>query len=1192
MKRFLLSALTLLSAFVLFADEEIPVNGNFQPDPRSKNSVPRFWWSQHNEWKKERDKVKFALSEEDGKGARILTVTTFPDFRKEEKSRWKNFCMYTTNIDALRTVKGDEFTVTAEIAGEGNVRFGFLGYGTAPVSKPVSVTEEFRKYSFDWKTKTVKGDASGKAYYRVFFEFSPGTTIKIKNVKVTKKSASGKDAERAGFRYYPVYKLAHEVADSVEKDLPNWKDIPEGKGFLINKLDKFQTIARQSSFKIAHRDGKLYVLVRCEEPYMDQVLADENNWRDGVSYRDDLLEFCISSKRGVNLVHSYNLVNSRGASKRSHAFKKIPGIHASGKDFWMVRISFDLDDLLINGEKMEFGKDYYFNVGRTNHTAGNRNIHSSISREFGQTTAFQILELVDKVPTPAEKREAEEAFNGRYASFLSGECYRISKLTPANWKKTYESFGRLNEALLEKAMRICEDAAKAKTFSERENIVRAFQKMDEVLRTAQKKALLLLARPTQVKKLILNGKELPVSDKVSLSLELGANILCAETVPGEKVSFMIEGHPETLKAWRTASKAPSSWRGRDYDDTSWTMAECDEKGEFASQGFARQILVWENVHYGAWRLFTKTRKWNFVSGGLNTLKMQLDSPTAFALKEMDLFVELPSAFHIFRQDMSKKGTPVHLRPVKVTQKPGSRKGFTRYEYSYKGAIKPVGGDSPAGSYLVFQADETLKPGTEFEMTYSRSSGNLVELFQKMPCKVLPKIDGRLLKYIYIETHPSEHRAAGHFSEVDLELLNMKDRLAAGINLQKREQYYELYKDKPITLAIRTCYPIWGSGWSVKKNFFNYVKEHKEAQARFFGGVVKWGGKAPASFPRYMDRRETTQVCPTWATTKGQEEYVRNVTADMKLMKERCPHAKLYYNNWEGYPATHAMGYCFCDNCKEAFRKYANLPANVVLTDEAIRDRYWKTWYEFRVKLDGKIAGLVKKAANSLGMKYFLYHQYAHPDYWKAAAGNIDVPYQGCPGSAPADSKSQHIMDSVAKYMWEYGYDFFMGQIFNPGWDWRFNVRKDSMNSYSGFFEPETTKPQIIRCVAVNRGGLSVWGDNFSGAYYYIGEATRALAAYEEIFVKGTRKDSLVRSQEIAYPNALVIVHKNARGKEERLVLLFNESEKERSVTVENLSLPEKYTAEIYEGKKDLRDVKKITLSLPPKDVVILCVRER
>ncbi|MBP5183116.1 MAG: hypothetical protein J6331_08840, partial [Lentisphaeria bacterium] len=417
MKRLLLSAVALLSAFALFAEKEIPVNGNFQPDPRNKYSVPRFWHSQHTEVKKEQDKVRFALSEEDGNGVRVLTVTTSPDFKKETKSAWKSFCMYSTDIDALRTVKGDEFTVTAEIAGEGNVRFGFLGYGTTGTARKVSATEEFRKYSFDWKTKSVKGDSSGKAYYRVFFEFFPGSRIKVKNVKVTKKGASGKDAERAGFRYYPVYKLAHEVADSVEKDLPNWKDIPEGKGFLINKLDTFQTIARQSSFKMAHRDGKLYVFVRCEEPYMDQVLADENDWRDGVAARDDVLEFSISSKRGVNLAHSYNRVNSKGASRRHHDFKKIPNVYTRGKDFWMIRICFDLNDLLINGEKMEFGKDYYFNIGRANRTAGNRNTHSSISREFGQTNAFQILELVDKVPTLKEKKEAEEAFNGRYASF-------------------------------------------------------------------------------------------------------------------------------------------------------------------------------------------------------------------------------------------------------------------------------------------------------------------------------------------------------------------------------------------------------------------------------------------------------------------------------------------------------------------------------------------------------------------------------------------------------------------------------------------------------------------------------------------------------------------------------------------------------------------------------------------------------
>ena len=111
----------------------------------------------------------------------------------------------------------------------------------------------------------------------------------IRNVKVTKKGASGKEAERAGFRYYPVFKLAHEVSNTLDNDQLNWENIPEGKGFLINKLDKFQSIARQSSFKMGHRNGKLYVLIRCEEPCMDQVQADENDWRDGVSPRDDSL---------------------------------------------------------------------------------------------------------------------------------------------------------------------------------------------------------------------------------------------------------------------------------------------------------------------------------------------------------------------------------------------------------------------------------------------------------------------------------------------------------------------------------------------------------------------------------------------------------------------------------------------------------------------------------------------------------------------------------------------------------------------------------------------------------------------------------------------------------------------------------------------------------------------------------------
>ncbi|MBO7391846.1 MAG: hypothetical protein J6U77_05030, partial [Verrucomicrobia bacterium] len=1121
-----------------------------------------------------------------------LTVETSPDYKKDEKL-WKNFCFFTANTKLLQTVKGDVFMVSAEIAGKGKLRYGFLGYGTPSVTKKIEATKDFQKISFEWTTKDVKGDASGKAYYRLFFEFSPGSSIQIRDVKLLKKKASGKDALRAGFRYYPVYKLSSPAADTLEKDLPNWANIPEGKGFLINKLDKFQDIDRQSSFKIAHRDGKLYVLIRCWEPYMDQVAADQDFWRDGRYLKNDSVEFCISSARGINLAHSYNLINSIGVSKRNISNKKIPCAILRGKDYWMIRLCFDLDDLLINHEKIEFNKDYYFNVGRTNLTADKKNIFSSISREFGQTNAFQVLELLDKISTEKEKREAEEVFNGRYESFLSTECTRIAKSDSSFWEKTYSTYGRLDESRLQDALKLSREAAKAKTAQEKEKIVSSFQKMDALLRDAQKEFSLIVSHPDKVKSLYLNGKKISVAQKTLLTLKQGLNTLCVETAPGEKVSLMVEKHPETLKAWRTSKTVPANWKELNFVDTKWPMAECDEKGNIISQGYVRQILVWENRHYGNWGPFTRTRKWNFVNNSLNTLKIQLDTPTPFPLDELVFALEVPSSFRTFQRDMSKKGSATSLRAMKVTKSAGSRKGFDRYEFLYQGKIKPIGQNPPAGSYIVFQADNSMKPGSEFEMVYFRSAGNLVELAQKMPCRILPPINGRIPKNIYIETWLYNHNLpSNYFTDVDIRELDMKDRLAAGINMQGEEKYYPLYGKTSANEVILTCYPIWGSGWSIKKHFYNYVKEHQEAQARFFGGTVKWGGKADPGSPRYKDYRETTQVCPTWATTTGKEDYIRMVAADIKEMRKKQPHAKIFFNNWEGWPSAEPLGYCFCDKCKEHFRKYASLPADLVLTDEVIKDRYWKKWYDFRVLLDGRTAGLVKKAANSQGMKYFLYHQYAYPEYWKAAAGNIDIPYHGCPGSSPADSRTQEIMDHVAKYMREYGYKFYMGQIFNPGWDWDFRVRSHSVNSHSGFFEPETTKAQIIRAVASNRGGISVWGSNFSGAFYYIGEATRALVTYEDIFTEGERNDALVKSKDIAYPNSLVIVRKNPAGKEERLVLLFNESEEAKTVEIENIALPKKYIAEIYEGKKGLKDANKLSLSIPSKDVLMLCIREK
>ena len=187
MKKTLFAAVTILSAFALFAEEEIPVNGKFQPGPQKKD-FPHTWVSQHTSLKNEQGKVQITLSEPDEQGVRVLTVVTSPDFKKGDKTPWKNFCIYTTNVKDMQTVKGDEFTITAEIAGEGKAHFGLLGYGTPATYKTPKLTAEFQKISLNWTTKVIK-DASGKAYYRLFFEFSPGSKVRIRNVKLFKKSA-------------------------------------------------------------------------------------------------------------------------------------------------------------------------------------------------------------------------------------------------------------------------------------------------------------------------------------------------------------------------------------------------------------------------------------------------------------------------------------------------------------------------------------------------------------------------------------------------------------------------------------------------------------------------------------------------------------------------------------------------------------------------------------------------------------------------------------------------------------------------------------------------------------------------------------------------------------------------------------------------------------------------------------------
>lgn len=87
-----------------------------------------------------------------------------------------------------------------------------------------------------------------------------------------------------------------------------------------------------------------------------------------------------------------------------------------------------------------------------------------------------------------------------------------------------------------------------------------------------------------------------------------------------------------------------------------------------------------------------------------------------------------------------------------------------------------------------------------------------------------------------------------------------------------------------------------------------------------------------------------------------------------------------------------------------------------------------------------------------------------------------------------------------------------------------------------------------------------------------------ISAYEKIFHDFVRNDKLAESKDIAYPDMLVLT----LGKE-RLALLFNETDKPKTVTVRNLSLQGGEKAKAYNADKTFPNAAAFTLTVPPND---------
>ena len=668
--------------------------------------------------------------------------------------------------------------------------------------------------------------------------------------------------------------------------------------------------------------------------------------------------------------------------------------------------------------------------------------------------------------------------------------------------------------------------------------------------------------------------------------------------PGVLVKVL--GHPETDGRWRVGSEEAEGWTTAQFNDSKWQVATpapdgyiWHGEGAVGSALLLRQVILWNKTHYGPNRcVVPPVKEWGFPRGGFETLYLALYSPLPYRLEDYEFILDVPEQFTLLDKTNYWARYIDHQKPQEIVVEKVQRDAgaCTRYRMLFKsGHVRP-----DKTQYSLFPLKMAGVPKGETCRFYFRRSarGNFTELEQFMPVRILPPVNGRRPKNVMI----SQYAPAGYtpLSKEHLEE-RIKADVAAGCNFymlshtaawgEKWKDYLELFHE---TVTKAGCHFILWSNFPLNYGGANghlayypaWIKEHPEAHGRYYKNQPAWG--------------ETKYKCPycnQYVISEEGKEFWEIVKKEYVRKLELFPRAEMIFADWEFHNVRKDGSgvHCFCDRCKNAFKAYAKLPEDADLSDEAIMKNHYKAWLTFRDYQDSEIVRRMVDLSHELGKRHLIYTWAANMGFWEAGRGKYDVLFPGMPGNGVADSYLQPSLDDYARNLWQKSaFKRAMGQRFvffkglaKDGW-------KVTVLSYDGFVHPKSWKSQVLRIVAALHGGVDIQNSNeFAGGMrYYLGEATRIISTFEPLFWEGERADDLASSEQIKYPNLLVL----KRG-DERLVLLFNEGDEPLEVALENKNLKPGQKGVVFEAGIETDNPAKMKLTVPPEDVAVVHINK-
>ena len=226
------------------------------------------------------------------------------------------------------------------------------------------------------------------------------------------------------------------------------------------------------------------------------------------------------------------------------------------------------------------------------------------------------------------------------------------------------------------------------------------------------------------------------------------------------------GHPETNGRWRAGTAPDDTWQQVEFDDRAWKVTAVATDGFMwaadaaAPQVSFRQLVIWNEKHDGPMTCIQpRVREWGFSENSLETLFQTLYSPLSYPLEDYEFILDVPKDFKLLEEpvvDVKDKGGPLNRRPAKIATEDATHDGqpFTRYRFAFDSACLTPDKTHCALIPLLLGKFSGAADGTCRFYFRRVANGNLTELEQSLPVRVLPPLNGRMPKQVLISQYCS------------------------------------------------------------------------------------------------------------------------------------------------------------------------------------------------------------------------------------------------------------------------------------------------------------------------------------------------------------------------------------------------------------------------------------------------------